>query len=140
VTGRAADGRAGSSGTLTARRLVRRVVLEVRSLSLDFPSGTAGISTGFFGVTYTPLGPGLTGPTASAEPYAFPSVGLEVGDSGAPLVLRFYHQVPPDAQRTRVVEVAVPFPGPGRSATVNRDVTAIGVTAHLGLRVTVGLS
>ena len=39
VTGRAADGRTGSSDTLTARRLVRRVVLEVRDLTLDIPTG-----------------------------------------------------------------------------------------------------
>jgi hypothetical protein len=51
VTGQSADGRAGSSDTLTARRLVRRVVLEVQALSLDIPRGTGGIATGFRGTT-----------------------------------------------------------------------------------------
>jgi hypothetical protein len=36
-----------------------------------------------------------------------------------------------------VVNVPISYPAPGTSATLNRDVTAIGVTAHLGLRVTV---
>jgi hypothetical protein len=44
--------------------------------------------------------------------------------------------VPPNPQRTRVVNLTVPFPRSGQ-ATVSRDVTAIGVTAHLRLRVTV---
>ena len=68
VTGQSADGRAGTSGTLSARRLVRQVVLEVRALTLDIPNGTGGIATGFRGTTFTPLGPGISGPQASTEP------------------------------------------------------------------------
>jgi hypothetical protein len=138
VIGRSADGREGVSGTLTARRLVRRVVLEVRSLQLDIPNGTAGIATGFLGTTYTPLGPGLPGPTATAQPYAFPSVALAAGASGSPLALQFFHQDRPNApQRTRVVNLALSYPSSGTSAILNRDVTAIGVTVHLRLRLTV---
>jgi hypothetical protein len=137
VIGRAADGREAVSGTLTARRLVRRVVLEVRALRLDFPEGTAGIATGFLGTTYSPLGPGLRGPTATSEAFAFPSVALAAGASGSPLALRLFHQVPPDPQRTRVVNVPVSYPSPGTSATLTRTVTAIGVTTHLTLRVRV---
>jgi hypothetical protein len=137
VIGRAADGREDVSETLTTRRLVRRVVLEVRSLRLDIPNGTAGIATGFLGTTYTPLGPGVPGPTATAEPYAFPSVALAVGAGGSSLTLRFVHEVKPNPQRTRVVNVPISYPAPGTFVTLDREVTAIGVTAHLGLRVTV---
>jgi len=137
VIGRTADGREGVSGTLTARRLVRRVVLEVRSLQLDIPNGTAGIATGFLGTTYTPLGPGLRGPTAVSEPYAFPSVALAAGATGSPLALRFFHQVQPDPQRTRVVNLAISYPNSGTSTILTRDVTAIGITVHLRLRLTV---
>jgi len=137
VVGRAADGREGASGTLTARRLVRRVVLEVRSLRLDIPKGTAGIATGFLGTTYTPLGPGVPGPTAAAEPYAFPSAALAAGATGSPLALRFFHQVQPNPQRTRVVNLAITYPNPGTSTILTRDVTAIGITVHLRLRLTV---
>jgi hypothetical protein len=137
VIGRAADGREGASGTLTARRLVRRVVLEVRSLQLDIPNGTAGIATGFLGTTYTPLGPGLRGPTAAAEPYAFPSAALAAGVTGSPLALRFFHRVQPNPQRTRVVNLAITYPNPGTSTILTRDVTAIGITVHLRLRLTV---
>jgi hypothetical protein len=137
VIGRTADGREGVSGTLTARRLVRRVVLEVRSLQLDIPNGTAGIATGFLGTTYTPLGPGLRGPTAVSEPYAFPSVALAAGATGSPLALRFFHQVQPDPQRTRVVNLAISYPTSGTSTILTRDVTAIGITVHLRLRLTV---
>ena len=137
VVGRAADGREGASGTLTARRLVRRVVLEVRSLRLDIPNGTAGIATGFLGTTYTPLGPGVPGPTAAAEPYAFPSAALAAGAAGSPLALRFFHQVQPNPQRTRVVNLAITYPNPGTSTILTRDVTAIGITVHLRLRLTV---
>jgi hypothetical protein len=138
VIGRSADGREGVSGTLTARRLVRRVVLEVRSLQLDIPNGTAGIATGFLGTTYTPLGPGLPGPTATAQPYAFPSVALAAGASGSPLALQFIHQDRPNApQRTRVVNLALSYPSSGTSVILNRDVTAIGITVHLRLRLTV---
>jgi len=137
VVGRAADGREGASGTLTARRLVRRVVLEVRSLRLDIPNGTAGIATGFLGTTYTPLGPGVPGPTAAAEPYAFPSAALAAGATGSPLALRFFHQVQPNPQRTRVVNLAITYPNPGTSTILTRDVTAIGITVHLRLRLTV---
>jgi hypothetical protein len=138
VIGRAADGRQGVSGTLTARRLVRRVVLEVRSLQLDIPNGTAGIATGFLGTTYTPLGPGLPGPTATSEPYVFPSAEPAAGASGSPLALRFFHQNRPnDPQRTRVVNLAITYPSPGTSSVLTRDVTAIGITVHLRLRLTV---
>jgi hypothetical protein len=136
VTGQSADGRAGSSDTLTARRLVRRVVLEVQALSLDIPRGTGGIATGFRGTTYTPLGPATDGPTASSEPYAFPSTALGAGERSSPLALRFFHQVRPDPRRTQVVNLAIPLPRTGGS-TLTREVTAIGVTAHLRLRVTV---
>jgi hypothetical protein len=136
VVGRAADGRQGVSGTLTARRLVRRVVLEVRALSLDIPNGTAGIATGFLGTTYTPLGPGVSGPTAASEPFAFPSVALAAGASGSPLALRFIRGLPP-RQRTTVVNVAISYPAPGTAVTLNRNVTALGLTAHLTLRVRV---
>jgi hypothetical protein len=137
VIGRAADGRQGVSGTVTSRRLVRRVVLEVRALSLDIPNGTAGIATGFLGTTYTPLGPGLAGPRAASEAFSFPSVALAAGAGGSPLALRFIHEVPPQPQRTRVVNVPISYPRPGTSVTLNRDVTAIGITAHLTLRVRV---
>jgi hypothetical protein len=137
VVGRSADGREAASGTLTARRLVRRVVLEVRALRLDFAAGTAGIATGFLSTTYSPLGPGLAGPSASSEPFAFPSVALAAGASGSPLVLRFFHEVPPNPQRTRVVNVAISYPSPGTAVTLTRTVTAIGVTARLTLRVRV---
>jgi hypothetical protein len=137
VIGRAADGRQGFSGTVTARRLVRRVVLEVRSLQLDIQGGTAGIATGFLGTTITPLGPGVPGPTATAQPYSFPSVALAAGVTGSPLALRFFHQVQPSPQRTRLVNLAIIYPSPGTSTFLTRDVTAIGVTAHLKLRLTV---
>jgi hypothetical protein len=137
VIGRAADGRQGVSGTVTARRLVRRVVLEVRSLQLDIPNGTAGIATGFLGTTITPLGPGVPGPTATAQPYSFPSVALAAGVTGSPLTLRFFHQVQPNPQRTRLVDLAIIYPSPGTSTFLTRDVTAIGVTIHLKLRLTV---
>jgi hypothetical protein len=136
VTGEAADGRTGASGTLVARRLVRRVVLEVRSLTLDIPSGTGGIATGFRGTTFRPIGPGQPGPTASSQPYAFPSSVLGAGERSGPLALRFFSQLPPAATRTRVVNLAVPFPRAGQT-TLSRDVTALGITAHLRLRVTV---
>ena len=136
VIGRAADGRQGVSGTLTARRLVRRVVLEVRSLTLDIPNGTAGVATLFLGTGYT-FGPGLRGPTATAEPYTFPSVALAAGATGSPLELRFFHQVQPNPQRTRVVNLAITYPSPGTSTFLTRDITAIGVTVHLRLRLTV---
>ncbi|HEV8424541.1 MAG TPA: hypothetical protein VGS14_05075 [Actinomycetes bacterium] len=139
VTGQSADGRAGSSDTLTARRLVGRVVLEVQALSLDIPRGTGGIATGFRGTTYVPLGPDTAGPTASSEPYAFPSTVLGAGERSSPLALRFFHQVRPDPRRTQVVNLAIPLPRTGGS-TLTRDVTAIGVTAHLRLRVTVTLA
>src|SRR4029453_2990714 len=37
VTGQSADGRTGTSDTLNARRLLRRVVLQVQALHLDIP-------------------------------------------------------------------------------------------------------
>jgi hypothetical protein len=136
VTGQAADGRTGTSDTLVARRLVRRVVLEVQSLTLDIPQGTGGIATGFRGTTFRPIGPGQRGPTASAQPYAFPSSVLAAGERSGPLALRFFSQVPPDPTRTRVVNLTISFPRSGQT-TLNRDVTALGITAHLRLRVTV---
>jgi hypothetical protein len=140
VTGESADGRTGSSQTLTAQRLVRRVALEVRNLSLDIPSGTAGIATGFRGTTYAPLGPGLAGPTATSEAFAFPTTVLSAGERGSPLVLRFSHQVPPGPLRTRMVTVTVPFSSSAGSTTLTRNISAIGVTAHLRLRVRVTVS
>ena len=139
VTGQSADGRAGTSGPLSARRLVRRVVLEVQALTLDIPDGTGGIATSFRGTTFTPLGPGLPGPRASSEPYAFPSTVLGAGERSGPLALRFFHEVQPNPTRTRVANLAVPFPNSGQS-TLNRNVSAIGLTAHLRLRVTVTVS
>jgi hypothetical protein len=112
-------------------------VLEVRSLRLDIPNGTAGIATGFLGTTVTPIGPGAPGPTATAPPYSFPAVAVAAGTTGSPLVLRFFHQAPNNPQRTRVVNLAITYPNPGTSSILTRDVTAIGVTVHLRLRVTV---
>jgi hypothetical protein len=137
VTGQAADGRTGTSDTLAAGRLVRRVVLEVRSLTLDIPTGTGGIATGFRGTTYRPIGPGQRGPTASSQPYAFPSSVLAAGERSGPLALRFFSQLPADpTTRTRVVNLTIGFPRSGQ-VTSSRDVTALGITAHLRLRVTV---
>jgi hypothetical protein len=139
VTGRSADGRTGSSDTLTARRLVRRVVLEVRDLTLDIPDGTGGIITRFRGPSFTPLGPGLVGPTASSEPFAFPSSVLGAGASSSPLTLRLSHEAPPDPPRTRLVNLTIPFPRSGQT-TLSRVVSGAGLTAHLRLRVTVTAS
>jgi hypothetical protein len=139
VTGQSADGRTGSSEIISARRLLRRVVLEVQELRLDIPNGNGGIATAFRGTTFTPLGPGLAGPRAVSEPYAFPSSVLGAGERSGPLALRFFHQVRPNPTRTRVVNLAVPFPQSGQS-TLNRNVSAIGLTAHLRLRVTVTVS
>jgi hypothetical protein len=139
VTGRSADGREGSSDTMTARRLVRRVVLEVRDLTLDIPHGTGGIATRFRGTSITPLGPGLAGPRASSEPFAFPPSVLGAGASSGPLFLRLVHDVPPDPPRTQAVSLTIPFPRSGQT-TLGRDVTAAGITAHLRLRVTVTAS
>jgi hypothetical protein len=136
VTGQAADGRTGTSDTVVAGRLVRRVVLEVRSLTLSIPTGTGGIATGFRGTTFRPIGPGQPGPTASSQPFAFPSSVLGAGERSGPLALRFFSQAPPGPTRTRVVNLAISFPRSGQ-ATLNRDVTALGITAHLRLRVTV---
>jgi hypothetical protein len=137
VTGQSADGRTGTSGTLTARRLLRQVALEVQALTLDIPDGTTGgIATTFRGTTFTPLGPGLAGPGASSEPFAFPPTLLGAGQRSGTLTLRFLAQVEPDPQRTRLVDLAIPFPRSGQT-TLNRDVTALGLTAHLRLRVTV---
>ena len=135
VTGQSADGRTGTSGTLTARRVVRRVVLEVLALSLDIPNGTGGIATGFRGTTFNPLGPGVRGPTVSSPPFAFPDRARSRG-ARAPPALRFFHDVQPNPPRTRVVNLAIPLPQAGQR-TLNRDVPAIGVVAHLRLRVTV---
>jgi hypothetical protein len=139
VTGRSADGRTGSSDTLTARRLVRRVVLEVRDLTLDIPDGTGGIATRFRGTSLTPLGPGLAGPTASSKPFAFPSSVLGAGATSSPLTLRLFHEAPPDPPRTRSVTLTIPFPRSGQT-TLSRVVSGAGITAHLRLRVTVTAS
>jgi hypothetical protein len=136
VTGQAADGRTGTSDTLVTGRLVRRVVLEVRSLTLDIPTGTGGIATSFRGTTVRPIGPGRPGPTASAQPYAFPPAALGAGERSGPLALRFFSQLPQGPTRTRVVNLTVNFPSSGQIIR-NRDVTALGITAHLRLRVTV---
>jgi hypothetical protein len=139
VTGQSADGRAGASEVLTARRLVRRVVLEVRDLTLDIPDGSGGITTRFRGTTFTPLGPGLPGPTASSEPFAFPPSVLGAGASSGPLTLRLIHDLPPDPTQVRRVDLTIPFPRSGR-ITLDRDVSGAGITAHLRLRVTVTAS
>jgi hypothetical protein len=139
VTGQSADGRTGTSGTLSARRLVRRVVLEVQELTLDIPNGTGGIATTFRGTTVTPLGPGLRGPQARAQPYAFPSAVLGAGERPGPLALRFFHTVQPNPPRTQVVTLGIPSGQPGQTI-LNRDVPAIGLTAHLRLRLTVTVS
>ena len=139
VTGRSADGRTGTSGTLSARRLVRRVVLEVQELTLDIPNGTGGIATTFRGTTVTPLGPGLRGPQARAQPYAFPSAVLGAGERPGPLALRFFHTVQPNPPRTQVVNLGIPSGQPGQTI-LNRNVPAIGLTAHLRLRLTVTVS
>jgi hypothetical protein len=139
VTGRSADGRTGSSDTPTARRLARRVVLEVRDLTLDIPDGTGGVVTRFRGTSFTPVGPGSTGPTASSEPFAFPPSVLGAGASSGPLTLRLSHEAPPDPPRARSVTLTIPFPRSGQ-ATLSRNVTGAGVTAHLRLRVTVTAS
>ena len=137
VTGQTPDGRTATSGTLRARRLVRRVVLEVQQLTLDIPDGTGGIATGFRGTTFTPSAPGSPG-RRPAEPFAFPGRARRRGALGhaGPAVL------PPGP--------AQPDPDPGgqpdrqlpRSgqSTQNRNVSAIGLTAHLRLQVTVTVS
>jgi hypothetical protein len=139
VTGESADGRVGSSDLLSARRVVRRVVLEVRDLTLDIPDGTGGISTRFRGTTFTPLGPGLPGPTAFSEPFAFPSSVLRAGTSSGPLTLRLLHEVPPEPSQGERVDLTIPFPRSGQ-ITLSRDVSGAGITAHLRLRVTVTAS
>jgi hypothetical protein len=139
VTGQAADGQAGSSETLTARRLVRRVVLEVRDLTLHISEGTGGISTRFRGTSFTPLGPGLAGPTASSEPFAFPSSVLSAGASSGPLTLRLIHDLPADPTQVRRVDLTIPFPRSGQ-LTLTRTVFGAGISAQLRLRVTVTAS
>jgi hypothetical protein len=62
---------------------------------------------------------------------------LGAGERSGPLALRFFSQLPANpTTRTRVVNLTISFPRSGQ-ATVNRDVTALGITAHLRLRVTV---
>jgi hypothetical protein len=136
VTGQTADGRTGTSGTLTARRLLRQVMLEVQALSLDIPNGTGGLATTFRGTTFTPIGPASDGPTATAQPFAFPATLLGAGQRSGTLTLRFVAQVAPNPQRTRAVNLAIPFPRSGQT-TFSRNVPAIGLTAHLRLRLTV---
>jgi hypothetical protein len=136
VTGESADGRTGSSEVLTARRLVRRVVLQVRDLTLDIPDGTGGISTRFRGTTFTPLGPGLPGPTASSEPFGYPESVLGAGTGSGPLTLRLIHDLPPEPTRTERIDLTIPFPPSGQT-TLSRTVSGAGITAHLRLRVTV---
>jgi hypothetical protein len=139
VTGQSADGRAGSSEVLTARRLVRRVVLEVRDLTLDIPDGTGGIATRFRGTTFAPFGPGVAGPTVASEPFAFPSSVLGAGSSSGPLAVRLFSDVPPGPTQTRRVELTIPFPRSGQ-VSLSRDVFGAGIAAHLRLRVTVTAS
>jgi hypothetical protein len=139
VAGTTADGRSASSAPASGRRLVRRVTLRVASLTLDIPAGTGGVSTSFLGTTYT-FGPGLKGPTAAAQPYAFPAKPLTIGTDSDPLALEFFHQPPSGALRTGQTSVGVDFPEPGRTITLQRDASAVGVTAHLQLRVTVTIS
>jgi hypothetical protein len=135
VTGQTADGRTGASPTATGKRLVRRVVLSVSSLQLEIPAGaTGGASTSFLGTTYT-FGPGLAGPTAAAQPYSFPSKPLVIGQDGATLAVKLYNR-----DRTGTVRIAVDFPEPGRTVTLTRTVTAVGVTATVKLKVVVGIS
>jgi hypothetical protein len=136
VTGQTVDGRTATSGTLTARRLLRQVVLEVQDLSLDIPDGTGGLAITFRGTTLTPIGPGSDGPTATAQPFAFPATLLGAGQRSGTLTLRFVAQVAPDPERARAVSLDVSFPGAGQ-ITRTRTVPAIGLTAHLRLRVTV---
>jgi hypothetical protein len=143
VRGRAADGRVGASAPLTGRRLVRRVVLAVAALRLDIPAGdTGGATTGFLGTTYT-FGPGLAGPVAAAEPYAYPATPLDPGTGAAPFTLRLLHKpaLPPGSrQQSGTTTLSVGLPAPGRSVTLYRTVTAVGITAHLKLKVTVSQS
>ena len=108
VTGQSADGRTGTSGTLSARRLVRQVVLEVRPHPRH-PQRDRRDRHGFRGTTFTPSA-GPRRPTASAEPYAFPAGVLGAGERSGPLALRFFHEVQPNPPRTRVVNLAIPFP------------------------------
>ena len=139
VVGRTADGRSAGSAPASGRRLVRRVTLRVASLTLDITGGTGGVSTSFLGTTYT-FGPGLAGPTAAAQPYAFPAKPLTIGTDSAPLALQFFHKPPSSPLRTGQTSVGVDFPEPGRTITLRRDASAVGVTAHLQLRVTVTIS
>jgi hypothetical protein len=139
VTGESADGRVGSSDPLSGRRVVRRVVLEVRDLTLDIPDGTGGISTRFRGTTFTPLGPGLAGPSVSSEPFAFPSSVLGAGTSSGPLTLRLVHEVSPDPSQSERADLTIPFPRSGQT-TLSRSVSGAGITARLRLRVTVTAS
>ena len=111
-------------------------MLQVQALSLDIPNGTGGLATTFRGTTVTPIGPGSDGPTATAQPFAFPATLLGAGQRSGTLTLRFVAQVAPNPQRTRTVDLAVPFPSSGQT-TLTRTVPAIGLTAHLRLRVTV---
>jgi hypothetical protein len=140
VTGQAADGRTASSRPASGRRLVRRVTLRVTSLTLDIPNGTAGVTTTFLGASLTPLGPGLAGPTASSEPYAFPATAVSADADAATLDVQLSHQAPPGRLRTATVQVPVDFPEPGRSVALTRDATRVGLTVHLALQVTVSLS
>jgi hypothetical protein len=64
---------------------------------------------------------------------------LGAGVRSGPLALRFFHEVQPNPTRTRVVNLTIPFPRSGQS-TLNRNVSAVGLTAHLRLRVTVTVS
>jgi hypothetical protein len=64
---------------------------------------------------------------------------LGAGERSGALALRFFHQVQPSPTRTQVVNLAVSLPRSGQS-TLNRNVSAIGLTAHLRLRVTVTVS
>ena len=134
VTGQTADGRTGPAAP-DRLAAVRRVVLEVCP-DLDIPNGTGGIATGFRGTTFSPLGPGVRGPTVSSPPFAFPSTVLGAGERSSPLALRFFHEVQPNPPRTRVVNLAIPLPQAGQRTRTATSPPS-GSSPTCGLRVTV---
>jgi hypothetical protein len=64
---------------------------------------------------------------------------LGAGERPGPLSLRFFHTVQPNPPRTQVVNLGIPSGQPGQTI-LNRNVPAIGLTAHLRLRLTVTVS
>ena len=107
VTGQSADGRTGTSGTLSARRLVRQVCSR-SGPHLDIPNGTGGIATGFRGTTFTPSGRASTGPRPPPSRTRSPPACS--GPRSARWPSGFFHEVQPNPPRTRVVNLAIPFP------------------------------